>query len=64
MAADVQLVSGQVDQAFARLLETVRRSSGAEREAARTRLLSLFELFPPNDPRVAKARRDLTAALF
>lgn len=63
-AADLQLLSGDVDSAFGRLLEVVRRSSGADRDAARGRLLSLFEVLPPNDPRVVKARRELTAALF
>ncbi len=64
LAADVELLSGHVDQAFARLVDLVRRSSGADRDAARNRLLSLFELLAPDDPRVARARRDLTAALF
>ena len=64
LAADLQLLSGQVEQAFARLLDLIRRTTGTERDAARTRLISLFELLPPSDQRVAKARRELTAALF
>lgn len=63
-AADVQLLAGRPDEAFARLVATVGRTAGAEREQARTRLLELFELFPPEDPAVARARRELTAALF
>ena len=30
----------------------------------RTHLVSLFDLFAPDDPRVAKARRELASALF
>lgn len=64
LAADVELLSGLVEPAFARLIDVVRRTEGAQRDAARSRLLSLFALLPPDDPRVARARRDLTAALF
>ncbi|MGP4022167.1 tetratricopeptide repeat protein [Actinomadura sp. 3N407] len=63
-AADVEMVSGQMEQAFDRLLTAVRGSAGDDRDAARKHLLSLFELLPPDDPRVAKARRSLQAALF
>ncbi len=64
LAADVELLSGEVEQAFARLVACVRSSGGDDRDAARTRLLSLFDVLPPDDPRVARARRDLSAALF
>jgi len=64
LAADVELLSGLVEQAFHRLVDVVRRTQDAEREVARNRLLSLFALLPSEDPRVARARRDLTAALF
>ena len=64
LAADVELLSGLVEPAFARLIDVVRRTEGAQRDAARSRLLSLFALLPQDDPRVARARRDLTAALF
>jgi putative thioredoxin len=62
--ADLDLVEGRVDEAFDRLIGTVRRTSGDDRETARKHLLSLFELLPPDDPRVAKARRRLASALF
>jgi putative thioredoxin len=62
--ADLDLVEGRVDEAFDRLIGTVRRTSGDERETARKHLLSLFEVLPPDDPRVAKARRGLASALF
>jgi putative thioredoxin len=62
--ADLDLVEGRVDEAFDRLIGTVRRTSGDERDTARKHLLSLFEVLPPDDPRVAKARRRLASALF
>jgi putative thioredoxin len=46
------------------LLGTVRRSSGEERDRARVHLVSLFDVFPPRDPRVAKARARLSSLLF
>jgi putative thioredoxin len=62
--ADLDLVEGRVDEAFDRLIGTVRRTSGDDRETVRKHLLSLFEVLPPDDPRVAKARRRLASALF
>ncbi|MDQ3403720.1 MAG: tetratricopeptide repeat protein [Actinomycetota bacterium] len=63
-ASDLELANGQVDEAFARLINAVRRSVAEDRDKARTHLVSLFELFPADDARVAKARRDLASALF
>lgn len=63
-AADVELLGGQVDAAFDRLIATVRRSAGDDRDKARVHLLSLFETLPADDPSVAKARRGLASALF
>ncbi|HEV2782087.1 MAG TPA: tetratricopeptide repeat protein [Actinophytocola sp.] len=63
-AADIELAEQRVEQAFARLLGAVRRTSGEDRDRARTHLVGLFELFSPEDPRVAKARRELASALF
>ena len=63
-AADVEMVSGRIDDAFDRLVGAVRRSAGDDRDAVRKHLLSLFELLPPDDPRVGKARRGLQSALF
>jgi putative thioredoxin len=62
--ADVEATGGQLDQAFARLVRAVQLTSGAEREIARTRLVELFELAGPDDPRVPTARRALASALF
>jgi putative thioredoxin len=64
LAADVEMTRGEADNAYARLVDLVRRSSGAERDAARAHLLSLFAMASPDDPAVVKARRDLASALF
>ncbi len=63
-AADVELLDGQVDDAFARLVETVRRTAGADRDRARAHLLELFEVVGSSDPRVVQARAALASALF
>ena len=62
--ADIDLATGRIEEAFDRLLGVVRRTSGEERDEARAHLVSLFELFPPNDPRVKKTRSTLSALLF
>lgn len=63
-AADVDLVGGHVEDGFLRLVDTVRSTTGQDREAARTHLLSLFEVVGAQDPRVQKARSALMSALF
>ncbi len=62
--ADIDVATGRVGEAFDRLLGVVRRTSGEDREKARAHLVELFELFPPRDPQVAKARATLTSLLF
>ncbi|MFF4961326.1 tetratricopeptide repeat protein [Streptomyces sp. NPDC001222] len=63
-AADLDLVGGHVEDALGRLVETVRRTAGEDRESVRLRLLELFEVVGAEDPRVAAARRALARALF
>ncbi|MEV5704292.1 tetratricopeptide repeat protein [Actinoallomurus sp. NPDC052274] len=63
-AADLELVEGRIDEAFDRLIGTVRRTAGDERETARKHLIALFDVLPPDDPRVTRARRKLASALF
>jgi putative thioredoxin len=63
-AADVEMITGQAEAAFTRLIEVIARSPGEDRNTARVRLLELFETLGNGDPRVLKARRDLMAALF
>ncbi len=63
-AADLELVGGHVEDAFGRLVDLVRSTTGDERAAARDHLLSLFEVIGAHDERVTRARRALTNALF
>ncbi len=63
-AADLELIDNRVDEAFDRLLELIRQTSGEERDQARVRLLDLFHVVGTTDPRVLKARRGLSTALF
>lgn len=63
-AADLDLVGGHVEDAFGRLVETVRRTFGDDRDRVRVRLLELFEVIGPDDPRVGAARTALARVLF
>ena len=63
-AADIDLALGRIDTSFGRMLDTVRKTSGEDRDKARRHLLGLFEIFPPRDPRVTKARGTLSSLLF
>ncbi|GAA3851980.1 tetratricopeptide repeat protein [Streptomyces sedi] len=63
-AADLDLVGGHVEDAFSRLISTVRRTFGDDREATRVRLLELFEVVGHEDPRVVAARSALARVLF
>jgi putative thioredoxin len=63
-AADVAVATGNIEAGFDRLLATVRRTSGEERNKARIHLLNLFEILPPKDPRVTSARAALSSLLF
>lgn len=62
--AELDLLNGRTREAFGRLLDIVRRTSGPERDAARDRLLALFAALPADEPAVISARRDLANALF
>ena len=63
-AADAELAGNDVEAAFARLVATVGRTGGEDRDRVREHLVGLFELFPADDPRVTAARRALARALF
>ena len=62
--ADLDMLRGEVDNAVARLVEVVRRTSGEDRDRARAHLLSLFAVLDPQDPRLVAGRRALANALF
>ncbi|MEH1101987.1 tetratricopeptide repeat protein [Micromonospora sp. CPCC 205561] len=64
LAADIEVLSGQAEAAYARLVGLVRRTAGDEREKVRQHLVSLFTVAGPEDPAVASARRALASALF
>ncbi len=64
LAADIEVISGDADKAYARLVDLVRRTFGDERNAVRAHLVSLFTIAGPDDPVVAAARRALASALF
>ncbi|TVZ04694.1 co-chaperone YbbN [Trebonia kvetii] len=64
LLADFEMASGDAEQAFDRVLAVIKRTSGAERNTARLRLLDLFEVLPPDDERLKKARTQLTLLLF
>jgi putative thioredoxin len=63
-AADVEVLTERIDDAIARLVDLVRRTSGEDRDAARTHLLGLFDALDPEDPRIVTGRRALSNALF
>lgn len=63
-AADLLFAGNDIQGALDRLLATVTRVRGDEREQVRQRLLEYFDLLGPDDPRVPLARRALTRALF
>lgn len=64
LVADLDVLGGHVEDALARLVDTVRRTAGGERNSVREHLLELFEVVGSDDPRVVKARVALASALF
>ena len=64
LVADLDLAGGQVEDAFARLVELVRRSVGKDKDRAREHLLGLFAAVGNDDPRVLKGRQALASALY
>jgi putative thioredoxin len=62
--ADIEVASGYLEPAFARLLRLIPLFDGAEKKQVKDRLIELFALVDPADPRVIKARAALANALF
>jgi len=62
--ADLDVAEGNPETGFDRLLGVIRRTTGEERDRARKHLISLFDVLPPRDPRVTKARGTLSSLLF
>lgn len=64
VVADLDILGGHVEDAFVRLVDLVKATSGDERNAAREHLLGLFDVVGAADPRVKKARTALMSALY
>jgi putative thioredoxin len=62
--ADLDVSGGHLGDAFDRLLDLFPSLDADGRQQVRTRLLEYFEIGGPDDPRVAAARRRLTALLY
>ncbi|GAB3661421.1 co-chaperone YbbN [Glycomyces tarimensis] len=63
-AADLQILSGEAEAAYDRLIKQVAMLAGDDRERVRKRLVELFSIAGPDDPTVTKARRKLSSVLF
>lgn len=63
-AADIEILAGHLEPGFARLLTLISTLSGDDQRRVKDRLLELFALVDPADPRVIKARSALANALF
>ncbi|MDR0848930.1 MAG: tetratricopeptide repeat protein [Propionibacteriaceae bacterium] len=63
-AADLDVATGAVEQAFSRLTTAIASTSGDDRDKLRLRLLELFDTQDPSDKVVLSARRNLATALF
>ncbi|GAB3239020.1 tetratricopeptide repeat protein [Kineosporia babensis] len=64
VVADLDVLGGHIEDAFGRLIDTVRVTSGEDRDKVRQHLVELFEVVGKEDPRVGKARIALANALF
>lgn len=64
LMADLDVLGGHVEDAFVRLIDTVRATEDVERNTVREHLVELFAVVGAHDERVLKARRALMSALF
>jgi len=64
LVADLDVLGGHFEDAFARLIDVVRATDGDERNTVREHLIELFAVVGAHDERVQKARRSLMSALF
>lgn len=62
--ADQYMISSKEEDAFRVLLDLLRVSAGDQKTQVKDRLIELFTLCDPADPRVATARREMASALF
>jgi putative thioredoxin len=64
VVADLDVLGGHIEDAFSRLIDLVRVTSGTERDRVRTHLIGLFDVVGAGDERVRRARTALMSALF
>ncbi|QCU79440.1 co-chaperone YbbN [Citricoccus sp. SGAir0253] len=62
--ADLDLLGGHVEDAFARLVRFIAAHPGPERNTAREHLVDLYAVVGDQDPRTAASRKALARALF
>jgi len=64
LAADLDLIDGRAEDAFNRMIDLVKVTSGDVRDRARAHLIDLFAAVGDDDPHVRTARQRLASALF
>ena len=64
IASDLDVLGGHIEDAFSRLVDLVRSTSGADRDRVREHLISLFDVVGNADERVKRGRTALMSALF
>lgn len=62
--ADVDVLGGHVEDAFARLVKFIQLHQGDDRETVRAHLVELYSVVGDSDPRVQSSRKQLARALF
>jgi len=62
--ADVEIVNGGVEAAFARLLNLIKTTQGDDKNKVKNHLLNLFALVDQGDPRLISARKELASSIF
>ena len=62
--ADIDMIGGQIQDAFDRLLDFVAAGHKADIEPVRQRLLEYFTIPEPTDERLKRARRRLATLMY
>lgn len=62
--ADIDMIGGQIQDAFDRLLDFLAAGHKGDLEAVRQRMLEYFTIPEPTDPRLARARRRLATLMY
>lgn len=63
-AADAEIAANTPEAAFERLIGHLTRAEGEDKTRVRERLVELFALFEPSDPRVIAARGKMASVLY